>query len=150
MPDKIRLTKELLKRCLNEGLGTYAWMLKSDPEAARAIAENPATREWFYGGWVADLDRGEAVEPANIAYRLSPSTEPDPDYTDVRVVQDGGVYGYTEPREISSFRLVRPVGYAISTVGFEGYVYPEQNGEIPVLRLLDLSFGVPTHVRFSV
>ena len=154
MPDKIRLTKELLKRCLNEGLVTYVGMLKSDPEAARAIEENPGTREWLDTG--GKWTRGGAPSGCpSLAYRLSPDTKPGPDYTDVPVVdcsQDGGMYGYMAPKEISSFRFVRPIGYAISTVGFEGYVYGDKDadGKPVVRKRLDLDYGVPTHVRFRV
>lgn len=154
MPDKIRLTKELLKRCLNEGLVTYAGMLKSDPEAARAIEENPDTREWLDHGGKWTRDRYDDVYPG-LAHRLSPDTKPGPDYTDVPVVdcsRDGGMYGYMAPKEISSFQFVRPIGYAISTVGFEGYVYGDKDadGKPVVRKQLDLDYGVPTHVRFRV
>lgn len=157
MPDKIRLTRELLKRCLNEGLVTYAGMLKSDPEAARAVEENPGTREWMGndGKWTRDRYGDAPSGYLGLAHRLSPDTKPGPDYTDVPVVdcpRDGGVYGYMAPKEISSFQFVRPIGYAISTVGFEGYVYggKDADGEPVVRKRLDLDYGVPTHVRFRV
>ena len=146
MIKKVKLTKALLARCLNEGCQVYAAMKKTDPEAAKAIEQNPETREFLSseGRWFPDL-HADGIYPQAMAYRLSPDTKPDEDRVDMNVYSSPGgdnMYRYCSPADNSAWFLAD----AMNDTRFVGYVYPDGS----VSGFLTRERGVPTHVRFRV
>ena len=148
MSEKIKLTAALLARCLNEGCQAYVAMKRADPEAAKAIEQNPETRERLtnHGDWRhAPYDTSVTISTPAAAYRLSPDTRPDKDWVDMGVyssIRGNNMYRYFSPAGDSAWSLAD----AMSDTRFIGYVYPDGS----VSGSLNRERGVPTHVRFRV
>lgn len=98
------LTKELLARCQNEGLVSYAGLLKDKPDVAAAIAAHPQHRQRYIvwcnakPEWVKTTDTTEppCATPTLVGiYRLNPNAPTQRNFwdgTDVKVDRNGFVF----------------------------------------------------------
>lgn len=138
------ITKEMLKRCLNEKMQAFCAL---DKDVQDAIIANPDFSEslWNISGETVWKKETSTEQKKHFPWRLSPDTPTEPEWEEHTVIDGQSGYLGCKPPINGSFTRLSDM---LCHVRFIGIIYT-LNGVETLRTSIDAAFGVPVRVRFA-